>query len=425
MNAAIISMLCLAQQWSQWRGPQGTGVAPEANPPLEWSESENLRWKVSLPGKGHSTPVIHGERVFVTAAMAIGDALPPLAELDPGAHDNDPVTHARRFLLTALARKDGEVLWQRTLAETLPHAAVHSTGSYASASPVTDGHAVFAFFGSYGLFAIDVDGAPLWEVDLGKMRVKHDHGEGSSPALHGETLVVNWDHEGESFVAAFDKQTGEERWRKPRPSVTSWSTPLVVVHDDKPQVIVSGSGRVSSYALDDGEPLWECGGLSRNVVASPVAGDGMVYLASSYEKQVMLGIALEGAQGDISDKDNVVWVRRKSTPYVPSPLLYGDALYILHHYQGTLSRLIARSGEEPQRAQRLPGIRNVYASPVGAAGRVYITDLDGTTLVLSHEAQPRVLAQNHLDDSFSASAAMAGDELYLRGERFLYCIAEQ
>jgi len=424
MNVAILSVLCLAQQWAQWRGPLGNGVAPDGEPPLEWSESSNLRWKVALPGKGHSTPVIFDERVFVTAAESFGELLPPRAEKAPGAHDNDEITHAQRFLLIAISRKDGSILWKRALRETIPHAAVHSTGSFASGSPVTDGRAVFAFFGSYGLFAVDVDGTPLWEVDLGEMRVKHEHGEGSSPALFGDTLVVNWDHEGDSFVAAFDKQTGEERWRRQRGEVTSWSTPLVVVHDGKPQVIVSGSERVRSYDLASGETVWECGGLSRNVVASPVASDGRVYLASSYEKQVMLGIELEGAEGDISSAENVLWVRRKSTPYVPSPLLYDDALYILHHYQGTLSRLDASSGKESQRPMRLPGIRNVYASPVGAAGRVYITDLDGTTLVLSHESQPEVLARNQLDDSFSASAAVVDKELYLRGERFLYCLAQ-
>ena len=414
-----------AHQWAQWRGPLATGVAPHATPPLTWSEEENVRWKVPLPGKGQGTPIVWGDRVFVTAAEPTGEPFAPLPETSPGAHDNERVTSAYRYLLMALDRATGKVLWERALAEAIPHEGVHYTGTHASASPITDGRDVFAFFGSRGLFAVDVDGEPLWSVDLGDMRVKHGHGEGGSPVLFGDTLLVNWDHEGDSFIVALDKRNGEERWRVERDEVTSWATPIVVEHGGKLQAVVSGSLRVRSYDLESGEVLWECGGLSRNVVASPVAADGKVYVASSYDKQAMLGIALEGAEGDITRAPNVLWTRRARTPYVPSPLLYEGALYILHHYQGKLSRLVAETGEEPAPTLRLPGMRSIYASPVAADGRVYVTDLDGATAVLSHEARPQVLAVNRLDDGFGASAALAGRELFLRGERFLYCIAEE
>ncbi len=413
------------QYWPQWRGPLGTGVAPHADPPLSWSESENVRWKVPLPGSGHSTPIVWGERVFVTTAIPYGEPVEPEPDRAPGAHDNAPVTRHQRYAVLAVGRGTGEILWQRALREQLPHERAHYSGSFAAASPVTDGERLYAFFGSRGLYCLDLDGELLWELHLGEMQSKHEHGEGASPALHGDTLVVNWDHEGESFLIALDKRTGEQRWKVLRDEVTSWATPIVVDNAGAPQVVVSGSQRLRGYDLRDGEILWECGGLSRNVVASPVAGDGMVFAGSSYEKKVMVAIRLEGASGDVTRTDHVVWTRRRGTPYVPSPLLYGDALYFLHHYQGVLSRVEAATGAEQHGPFRLTGIGNVYASPVGAAGRVYVTDLDGTTLVMSDADQPTTLALNQLEDRFSASPALAGRELFLRGERYLYCITEE
>jgi outer membrane protein assembly factor BamB len=411
--------------WPQWRGPLGTGVAPHANPPVEWSERKNIRWKIALPGSGHSTPVIWGDRVFLTTAVPYGDAVKTKPGTAPGAHDNVPVTQRHRFAVLAVSRRDGKIIWQRTVHKELPHEDRHYTGSLASNSPVTDGEHLFAFFGSRGLYCLDLDGELLWKTDLGDMRVKHAHGEGSSPALHGETLIINWDHEGQSFVIAFDKRTGKQRWKVAREEVTSWATPIVVEHGGRPQVIISGTNRVRGYDLAGGNVIWECGRLSRNIVASPVAADGMVYAASSYDTQAMLAIRLDGAKGDITGTDNVVWTRSRGTPYVPSLLLYGESLYFLRHYQGVLSRVNAKTGEEQHGPFRLNGIRNVYASPVGAADRVYITDRDGTTLVISHDEAPRVLALNRLEDSFSASAAVVGSELFLRGQQYLYCIAEE
>jgi hypothetical protein len=190
------------------------------------------------------------------------------------------------------------------------------------------------------------------------------------------------------------------------------------------QVIVSGTNRLRAYDLATGKVIWEAGGLSANIVASPVAGESMVFAGSSYEKQAMLAVRLDGAQGDVTDTEWVAWARHQSTPYVPSPLLYRGALYFLRHYQGILSRVDASTGEDRPGAIRLPGIRNVYASPVAAAGRVYITDQDGTTLVLSDADAPETLALNRLDDRFSASAAVAGREISLRGERYLYSLGE-
>ncbi len=412
--------------WPQWRGPLGTGVAPNARPPVEWSETKHIRWKTALPGKGHSTPIVWGERVFLTTAIPYGAAVKPRFPNRPGAHDNLASTRPHEFVVLAVSRRDGKILWRQTVRKEPPHEAGHVSASLASASPVTDGEHLFAFFGSRGLYCLDLGGKLLWKKDLGAMHTKHGHGEGSSPALHGETLIVNWDHEEQSFLVALDKRTGRQRWRVARAEDTSWATPIVVEHGGKAQVIVPGTKRLRGYDLASGAVLWECGGLSSNIVASPVAANGVVYAGSSYDTRALLAIRLDGAKGDITGTRQVVWTRRRGTPYVPSPLLYGDSLYTLLHYQGILSRLDARTGDDRGGPFRLEAISNVYASPVGAAGRVYVTSRDGVTQVISHgEETPKMLAVNRLDDSFSASAAVVGRELFLRGERHLYCIADR
>ncbi|MDA1166363.1 MAG: PQQ-like beta-propeller repeat protein [Planctomycetota bacterium] len=408
--------------WPQWRGPLGTGVSPNGEPPIEWSEEKNVRWKVELPGRGHGTPIVWNDHVFLSTAIPFGPKLPPKQSGRPGEHDNLAVSQRHQFVALALDRATGRTIWKKQLHEALPEEGAHSTASLASASPVADGEHVFAFFGSHGLFCLDHDGKLIWKKDLGRMHTKHGHGEGTSPVLHGETLVINWDHEGDSFIVALEKSTGKEVWRRERDEVTSWATPIVVQRGDTTQLIVSGTARVRAYDLGSGKTLWECGGLSSNIVASPVHADGIVIAGSSYEKRAMLAIRIDGAQGDITDSKQVVWSRTRGTPYVPSPLLYGDALYFHAHYQSVLTRIDAKTGEENPGPFRLPGISNVYASAVGAAGRVYVTDLEGTTLVFSNEANPRIMARNILDDRFNASAAIAGRQLFLRGEKLLYCL---
>jgi len=411
--------------WPQWRGPLGTGVSPSAQPPVEWSETKHIRWKTALPGKGHSTPIVWGDRIFLTTAIPYGDPVKPRF-IRPGAHDNLAMTQNHEFVVLAVSRKTGKILWQQTVHKAVPHEAGHVTASLASASPVTDGERVFAFFGSYGLYCLDMDGKLLWKKDLGEMHSKHGHGEGSSPALHGATLIINWDHEEQSFLVALDKRTGKQLWRVGRKEDTSWSTPIVVEHGGKAQVIVPGTNRLRGYDLASGAVIWECGGLSSNIVASPVAAGGVVYAGSSYDSRNLLAIRLDGAKGDITGTEKVLWSRRRGTPYVPSPLLYGDSLYTLQHYQGVLSRVDVKTGEDQGGPFRLPAITSVYASPVGAAGRVYVTSRDGVTQVMSHgEEMPKMLALNRLDENISASAAIAGHEILLRGERSLYCIAEK
>ncbi len=409
--------------WPQWRGPLGTGVAPNADPPVEWSETKNVRWKVALPGKGHSTPIVWGDRVFLTTAVPYGEALPPKRSTAPGTHDGVPVTQRHEFVVLAINRRDGKILWQKTVLKKLPHEGGHYTGSLASNSAVTDGEHVFAYFGSHGLYCLDMNGEVRWQKQFGEMLTKHGHGESASPVLHGDNVFVNWDHDGPCFVAAFDKRTGQQRWKVDRNEETSWSSPIIVENDGQTMLIVAGTNRLRAYDPATGNVIWECGGLSSNIVATPVAADGMLFAGSSYEKKAFLAIKLDRAKGDITGTDRIAWTRNRGTPYVPSPLLYGDSVYFLTHYQGILSRVDAVTGVDKPGAIRLGNIGNIYASPVAGGGRVYVTDLDGKTIVVSHDDPPKVLTINTLDDEFAASAAIVGRELFLRGKRHLYCIA--
>jgi outer membrane protein assembly factor BamB len=412
-------------QWAGWRGPLASGVAPRGNPPATWSEQENVRWKTALPGLGHSTPIIWGDRVYLTAAVAHGEAVAPHRDHDEGAHDNLASTRRQKFVVLGVDRRNGRILWETTVRDERPHEGTHSTGSWASNSPVTDGEQLFVSFGSRGIFALDPDGKVVWQTDLGDMQTRHGHGEGSSPALHGDTLVVNWDHQGESFLVALDKRNGMERWRVARDEITSWSTPLIVEHAGKNQIVVAATKRVRAYDLETGAEIWQVGGLSRNVVASPVAADGMIFVANSYDWQAMLAIRLSDAAGDITGTDAVVWTRSRDTPYVPSPLLDGDRLCFTKHIQGFLTCVNAKNGETLFGPVRLPGLDLVFASPAAGAGRMYIPGRSGATAVVKLGGEFELLALNRLDDSFSASPVIVGDALFLRGERHLYCIAEE
>lgn len=412
-------------QWGQWRGPLATGAAPKADPPVEWSETKNIRWKTKLPGLGHSSPVVWGNLVFVTTAEMTGAKKPFTGVTPDGAHNNMNPLFDHQFAVMAIDRQTGAVAWRRTVATRQPHESTHESATWASNSPVTDGEHVLSFFGSNGLYCLDTGGRLLWSRDFGDMQVKHGHGEGASPLLHGETVVVNWDHEGASLIVALAKRTGVELWRQLRDEVTSWATPIVVTHDGQAQVVVSGTRRVRGYDLKTGAVIWEAGGLPGNIVASPVGADGMVFAAGSYEKQTLLAIRLTGAKGELAGTQQIAWQKNRSTPYVPSPLLYDGWLYYLRHYQGVLSRVNAKTGDEPSGPFRLGSVFNIYSSPVAAAGRIYVTDRNGKTLVISNDPEPKALTLNKLDDRFSASAALVGDAIFLRGEKFLYCIGEK
>ena len=416
------------EHWPQWRGPNATGVADHGDPPTVWSEKENVGWRVEIPGKGHATPVVWGDGIFVLAAVKTDKRAEPQKTQGPqrrGRRGPPTVKAANiyKFVVLAIDRKDGKIRWQRTVREELPHEGTHALGSWASSSPVTDGEHVYAHFGSRGIYCFDMQGNLQWEKDLGQMTIKMGFGEGSSPVLYGDKIIINWDHEGQSFIIALDKKTGDQLWIAERDERTAWATPIVVQSSGEAQIITSATNRVRGYDLATGALIWESGGMTRNVIPSPVAANGMVFVASGFRGNALRAIRLSEAKGDISDSEAVVWTHDKDMPYTPSPLLYGGMLYVLKGNNGVLSCFDAETGKEHFSGQTLEGVQNVFASPVGVHDRIYIVGRDGTAVVIKRGSKYEALAKNVLDDTFIASPALAGDEVYLRGQKTLYCIA--
>jgi outer membrane protein assembly factor BamB len=414
--------------WPQWRGPAATGAAAVGDPPTEWSETKNVRWKAKIGGLGSSSPIVWGDLVFVTTAVDTGKKARSGVDTRPeGERQANPAgappQEIYRFEVVAYRRSDGSEAWRTAVAEEQPHEGRHPTGTFASGSPVTDGERLYVSFGSRGIFALDLEGRVLWQKDLGDMTTRYGFGEGASPTLHGDLLVVNWDHQGESFIVALDKATGEERWRVDRDEETSWTTPLVVDFEGRSQVITSATSRIRSYDLRTGELIWHATGMTLNAIPSPIYEDGVVYLTSGFRGNSMQAIELAGAEGDITGTDHIKWSLDRDTPYVPSALLYEDRIYFLKSNNGVLSVVDARSGRVLYGPERLGSVRNVYASPVAVADRVYFLGRQGEAAVIRHGDTFEVLAENQLDDAFDASPALAGDEIYLRGAESLYCIA--
>jgi outer membrane protein assembly factor BamB len=496
---AAVSAALADQEWPQWRGPLASGASPDANPPVKWSETENIKWKIKLPGRGTSTPIVWGDKIFIQTAIATGKKVEPPASKeadapkeaasanqtearrqsapaqrgdtkqsdsnsdakgdDKGARggqrrggpgefggkgrgdrgggrggfgrSSPPPSEVHQFVLMAIDRATGKTIWQKVAREEVPHEGTRvEDHGFASHSPATDGEHIIAYFGSRGLHCYDMDGNLKWQKDLGRMRVANTFGEGASPALHGNAVVVNWDHEGDDFIAAFDKATGNELWRTPRDEGTTWSTPFVVVHDGRAQVITAATNRLRSYDLATGQQLWEADAkMTRNVIPSPVGQGDMVYLTSGFKGASLSAIRL-GGSGDISGTKAIVWQHGKDTPYVPSPLLYENRLYFFSANRPELSCFDATTGEPVVPKKRIGGLDGtVYASPVAAAGRIYLVNRNGTTVVIKHATgladDYEILATNQLDEGIEASPALAGNELFLRGQESLYCISEK
>jgi outer membrane protein assembly factor BamB len=433
--------------WHQWRGPEANGFAPAGDPPSEWSETKNVKWKVPLPGEGSATPIVWGDRIFILAAIPLTATDEPTASLPRvtpqqvfgqpqpaeqparrgGPRRGVPValpTVPHKFEVLCLDRRTGKTIWQKTAREVVPHEGHHQTSTFAAASPVTDGKSLFVSFGSRGIFAFDLDGNPRWDKNLGQMKTRNAFGEGASPALYNDTLVVPWDHESGSFIVAFDAASGNEKWRKPREEITTWATPLIVPHAGRVQVITNGMNRVRSYDLANGEVIWECGGQGPNPIPSPVLVGDQVVVMTGYQRFAAYAIPLD-SKGDITDTDKPAWKLNDGTPYVSSPLVYDGILYFTKDRNNLLTSVDARTGEVLVDKKRLPDVSTVYSSPVGAAGRVYLSSREGNTVVLEHGRgkELKVLATNSLEGAIDASPAIVGKELFLRTATHLYCIA--
>ena len=414
--------------WPQWRGPSFNGMA-RGDAPTVWSDTKNIKWKTEIPGRGFSTPVIYGDKIFLTTAIPTGKAAAP-AETAPaegrrGGGGSGPLVE-HKFEVLCLDRKTGKLLWQRTAKLTTPHEGYHRAyGSFASNSPVTDGKYVYAFFGSRGLYAYDFNGKLIWEKDFGvQMKMRLAFGEGVAPLLLRDQLFLVFDHEAESFMVAVDKRNGKELWHSKRDERSSWSTPLAIEHNGRTEIIVSATNKVRSYDARTGKVLWESAGLGANVIPVPVHHNGVVYVMSGYRDPKLMAIKL-GKDGDLTGSDAIAWSHTRGLAYTTSPVLYDNKLYVVTD-NGMVSAFNAVSGEPYYAQTRLPKAYNIKASPVGANGKLYLATEDGDVVVLKMGEKFEVLATNTLTDQvFIASPAIAGGEIYLRGQNTLFCIREE
>lgn len=439
--------------WPAFRGPAHTGEAPGADPPLNWNENNNVRWKVELEGAGHASPVVWGNRIIVMSAVKTdkqirqeqdepgssraGSSILLASRQTPGSKGKGEQqqrrrrpprvkpTHVHQFNVSAYDLDSGRRVWNTVVREEVPHESLHSTASQVSASPVTDGKHIWAFFGSRGLYCLDMEGKVLWEAQFGAQNTRNEFGEGASPAVHGDFIVINWDHEGDSFVAALDKTTGEERWRVERNEPTSWSTPLVVRDGENDVVVVSATGRVVGYDLATGKEIWSVSGLGLNVIPTPVADDETVWVMSGYREAHGMAIRYPGAEGDLTGTDRVRWETDRGLSYVPSAVLVGGRIFFFQRFTGILSCYVLSSGDECYEQQRIDGYENIYASLVAAGNRIYSVSRDGSAIVFSAGGEFKILARNELDDVFNATPAIVGDTIVLRGDKYLYNIGAE
>jgi outer membrane protein assembly factor BamB len=411
--------------WHHWRGPHANGSAPKADPPIKWDANTNIAWKAELTGKGSATPIVWGDRVFVLTAVktdrvAKPDELPPA---DPKFKVNtNPPKNFYKFLVLCFDRNTGKKLWEKTAAEMVPHEGTHETHSYAAGSPSTDGKLLYVSFGSFGAYAYDFDGNLKWSrTDLGRLHTRLGWGEAVTPVVSGGSLLLNYDQEADSRLYCLDTSNGKTKWEAKRDEKSTWSTPLVVDHAGKMQVVTNGTTRVRSYDLASGELIWQCGGMTVNPIPSPVRYGDSVICVSGYKGAAAVSVPLS-AKGDLGERGNVNWRYAAGTPYVPSPVLVGDLLYFTQTNDSVLTALNAKTGKVVLDKERLPQVKNFYASPMAAAGRVYFVDRTGTTIVIKSGETLDVLSVNKLNDAIDASPVAVGKQLFLRGEKYLYCI---
>jgi outer membrane protein assembly factor BamB len=434
ISALLFSLTLLAEvpgEWPRWRGPFDTGVA-RGDAPVRWSDTENIAWKIALPGKGNSSPVIWGDRIFLTTAVP-ADGSPGQTPEPGGAgggrrgFGQGATGEQPEHKLTVLCydRKTGKLLWQRVAATVKPHEGYHRRyGSFASNSPITDGKRVYTSFGSNGVYVFDLDGKPLWSWDPGvKMRMRNAFGEGVAPTLHDDTLLVLFDHEGEDFLQALDAATGKPRWKVQRNEISNWAAPLVVDHGGTKQVVVSAPTKVRAYDLKTGDALWEASGLGANTIPAPVHHKDTVIVMSGFRDPNLLAIKL-GRKGDLTGTDAIVWTTNRGTSYTPSPVLHEGKLYMLTD-NGMLSCLDATTGKPFYERTRLPKPYNFKSSPVLVKDRLYLASEDSDVIVVKAGETFEVIATNTLaDQSFIATPAVAGGDLYLRSETHLFCIRD-
>ncbi|MCA9197650.1 MAG: PQQ-binding-like beta-propeller repeat protein [Planctomycetales bacterium] len=412
--------------WPQWRGPTASGAA-DAELPLSF-DSQNQLWSIRLPGLSHSTPIVCGDLLVLLSANETDQAVSEAEYQQNLAKNQHQKTQPPEKLIQidvmAVERKTGQIRWVNSLGPFVSHEGKHPTNSFASTSPVSQGKRIFIHLGSRGIYCLSWDGETIWKRDLGHMATRYGWGEGTSPAVTESLLIVQWDHEGDSFVTALRQSDGSTAWTSVRDEPTSWSTPLVVRHHESERIICAGTNGVSCYDANTGKLIWKSQPLTTNVVASPVADATTVYAASSYGESRVLAIPID-SQGEVTEQDER-WRYEKAGPYVPSPLLYQDRLYLLHGNNPILTVLDTQTGQPVLKATRLPGMSGpIYASPVAADGKFIVASRSGDVAVYDADVTSglRLLAKTNLEQEINASPVIVDSQLFLRTVDALHCFA--
>ena len=413
-------------RWPGWRGPNGQGVAAGAKVPLEWSETKNVLWKTELPGRGHSSPIVWGDRIFVTTAIE-GELVPgsprmkhPLPDgtdfRHPDAMGDD---HRHAFKVMALDARDGKIAWERTAWEGVPVDSRHKRASFASPTAVTDGERVYAYFGTEGLYAYDFAGSLAWKFAPGVVG-SASVGLGTSPVLYKDLVILLCDEENgeKSFIVGLDRRTGKEVWRTARTIELSWATPVLVSANGRDEIVTAGNTANIAYDPATGRELWRTKGLENNAVGTPLVGDGVIVIYSGYPDKISMAVK-PGGTGDVTG--SILWRYTKGSAYVPSGILYQGLVYLVTD-KGLVTCLDAKSGVALYEGQRPPVPASLMASPVAVDGRLLFMSQDGDTFVVTAGPKFAVERTNPLGEPISASAAVAGGRLYIRGEKHLFAI---
>jgi len=424
----LAAPLALAAEphWAQWRGPDGQGIARDPGVLLEWSPTKNVLWKTAVPGRGHSSPVVWGDRIFLTTAVE-GDVVPgakPVKHLLEGQDfvhpDGVGADRSQTLKVMALDAGTGRIVWERTAWEGAPYDTRHRRGSFASPTPVTDGTLVYAYFGAEGLYVYDFHGKAKWNWKTGGI-ASVGVGVGTSPVLHEGVVILQCDEDNgeKSFIVGLDRNTGKQVWRTARNIEVSWATPVLVKSGGRDELVTAGSQSIIGYDPTTGRELWRMKGLASNAVPSPVAGDGVVVLSSGYPTKIAVAVR-PGGSGDVT-ADHVLWRYDKGTAYVPSPILVGGLLYLVTD-KGLVSCLDAKTGKVHYEGGRPPVGASYMSSPVAVAGHLLLSSMDGDTVVLKAGTTHEIVRSNPLGEPIAASPAVVAGRIYIRGEHHLFAI---
>lgn len=425
-GAAIVA----GDRWPQFRGPESVGVAEDSGLPDTWSSTHNVAWRTEIPGAGWSSPVVWGDRIFLTSAISAEPKEPPKKGLYFGGNRGAPGDQ-HRWMVYSIDWKTGKILWEREVHRGVPKSARHLKNTYASETPVTDGERLYAYFGNIGMFCFDYKGKLLWSKHWGPFNTRYGWGTAASPVLHENRIYIVNDNDDQSFLVALDKKTGKKIWRVERDEKSNWATPYVWKSERRAEIVTSGSGRIRSYDLD-GRLLWEMGGMSSIVIPTPFSRLGLLFLTSGYVgDQVRPVFAVRpGASGDITLKTgetasrHVAWSLPQGGPYNPSPLVYGDYYYTLLD-RGFFTCHDARTGKEVYGRQRIdPAASAFTASPWAYNGKIFALSEDGDTFVIQAGPEFKVLGKNPLDEMCMATPAIARGSLILRTASRLYRITK-